>query len=407
MISNRGRKMLGEPSPLVTAHFKCKEDPFSIKHNPNGKINFGTAENHLMDKKMIKRLERPVRFTSEDLHYGHLHGTDFFRSAVADFMEQFIKISHVNPDYIITGSGASAILESLAMALFEDGDGLIVPSPFYTGFTHDFSTRFKVKIIPVDLYSRNNFTLDPDDIENLIGDCRKKGTKVKAILICSPQNPLGITFSDDTLKNIILIAKRHHLDLISDEIYAKSVYQGSFNSMLELGKDYREHIHFVYGFAKDFVLSGFKTGVYYSENQEVVSVMKEISYFHTVSNYTQKFIGGLLQDFHFCETFIQENNSKLLTSYKHIKQILKQKLDVDIVPANAGIFVWADFSKFLKDKSFKAELDLFHDIFDTCGVSITPGQYFNCVEPGWFRICFAQDKGFISYAVERLKNHFC
>ncbi len=406
MISNRGKKMLGEPSPLVIAHFKCKENPFSKTDNPNGKINFGTAENHLMNKKMIQRLERPQKYSSDDIHYGHLHGTDSFRTAIANFMGQVIEISDVNPENIVVGSGASAILESLSMALFEDGDGLIVPTPYYSGFTHDFSTRFNVNIIPLDLKPKDNFNLNPIDMENLIQGCLKKGINVKAILVCSPQNPLGITFNEVILKKIIQIAKTYHLDIISDEIYAKSVYRGSFKSMLEIGKDYRKHIHFVYGFAKDFVLSGFKTGIFYSENQEVVSVMKEISYFHTVSNYTQKFIGDLLSDRSFCNSFIQENNEKLLISYQLIEHLLRKDLDVKVVPANAGIFVWADFSEFLKEKTFKAELTFFDELFNKCGVSISPGQYFNCCDPGWFRICFAQEEAVISSAVERLKNHF-
>ncbi len=405
MISNRGRKMVGEPSPLVTAHFKCKEDPFSITDNPDGKINFGTAENHLMDREMITRLEKPQHFTSEELHYGHLHGTDTFRVSIAAFMEENLGISDVTPDNIVVASGASAILESLSMGLFEDGDGLIVPTPFYTGFIHDFSTRFNVNIIQLDLLPDTRFNLDPDDVEALIKRCLKNNRKVKCILVCSPQNPLGITYSDTTLRSLIKIARKYDLDIISDEIYARSVYSGSFKSLLEIGKDYREHIHFVYGFAKDFVLSGFKTGVFYSENKDLVDVIKEISYFHTVSNHTQKFIGDFLKDQPFCRAFIQKNNKRLLESYTHIETLLKQDLNIDIIPANAGIFIWADFSKFLTEKTFEAELKLFDDIFNQCNVSISPGQYFNCCTPGWFRICFAQKKDVITHAVERLLRH--
>jgi aspartate/methionine/tyrosine aminotransferase len=311
--------MIGEPSPLVVAHFKCADDKFCPDTNPDGKINLGTAENHLMDDEMLAMVNRPTPFSTEHLHYGELHGASSFRAAIATLLEEDLKISAVNPDNIVVASGSSAILESIAMALFEDGDGLIVPAPFYSGFTHDFSTRFNVKLLPYGLSADNNYELDIDGLETAVSQAKQTGITVKAILICSPHNPLGITYTNETLEQVVQLAEAHNLDIIADEIYAQSVYSGQFKSMLEIGKAYRQHIHFTYGFAKDFALSGFKTGVFYSENKELVTAVQEIAYFHAVSTHTQRFLETLIADRTWRKAFIEENKRKLLFPIKNFK----------------------------------------------------------------------------------------
>ncbi len=396
--------MIGEPSPLVIAHFKCADNKFCPDTNPDGKINFGTAENHLMDDEMLEMVNQPLSFSAQHIHYGQLHGIPSFRVAIAGFMEEILKISDVNPDNIVVASGASAILESISMSLFEDGQGLVVPTPFYTGFIHDFSTRFNVKVLQYPLSPHNNYELEIDGLKKVIEKAKKDGIIVRAILMCSPQNPLGITYSDRKLEQIIQTAKEYNLDIISDEIYARSVYQGQFKSMLEIGKDYRQHIHFVYGFAKDFVLSGFKTGVFYSENKELVSAVQEIAYFHPVSNHSQRFLENLISNRTWCREFTRKNKTRLFESYTMITDLFESRLDIKIIEANAGIFVWADFSNYMEDQTFEAELKLFDKIFNECHVSIIPGQFFKSNTPGWFRVCFAQKEEYITTAVKRLEK---
>lgn len=396
--------MIGEPSPLVVAHFQCADDKFCSDTNPDGKINFGTAENHLMDSEILEMVNRAPSFSAEHLHYGELHGSPSFRAAIATLLEEDLHISDVNPDNIVVASGSSAILESIAMALLEDGDGVIVPAPLYTGFIHDFSTRFNVKLLPYALSAEDDYALDVDGLETAVSQAKQAGIAVKAILICSPHNPLGITYADETLEQIVDLAKAHNLDIIADEIYAQSVYSGQYKSMLEIGKEYRQHIHFTYGFAKDFVLSGFKTGVFYSENKEMVTAVQEIAYFHAVSTHTQRFLETLIADRDWRKAFIKENKSRLLAAYSTVKRLFAEHLHVRIIEANAGIFVWADFSAYLQEPTFEAELELFDKMFNECGVFISPGQFFHADRPGWFRVCFAQDEAHLETAVLRLKK---
>ena len=396
--------MIGEPAPLVVAHFKCADDKFHPDNNPDGKINFGTAENHLMDEEMLRMVNQPLSYSAKHLHYDLPHGAPTFRTAVAGFMEENLEINDVNPDNIVVAGGASAILESIAMSLFEDGEGLVVPTPYYSGFVHDFCTRFNVRILPYRLSPDNGYELEIAGLKEVVEEARNEGIIVKAILMSSPQNPLGITYGDKKLEQIVEMAREYDLDIIADEMYAQSVYKGQFRSMLEIGWDYREHIHFVYGFAKDLVLSGFKTGILYSENRDLVSAVQEIAYFHPVSTQTQFFLENLISDRSWCREFAAINRAKLLESYTLTEKLLRERLGIKIIEANAGIFVWADFSDLLQEQTFEAEMALFQRIFNECDVNISPGQYFDSKTPGWFRICFAQKEEHMIEAAARLRK---
>ncbi len=356
---------------------------------------------------MLKRLERTPEFQASDMHYGQLHGTKALRKSVAAFMEKFIKISDVKSNNIVLSCGASAVLDALSMCLFNEGEALIVPAPLYPGFIDDFSARFNVKLIPLYLSSKNNFELNADKLEESIIKARSEGNIVKAVLICSPYNPLGRTLDNQTLSDIISVSKKHEVDIISDEIYANSVFNGNFSSLLELGKDYREHIHFVYGLAKDFSISGFKIGIFYSENQKLISAMKAISHFHALSAYAQKFAKDMLTDIEWCENFIQLNHKRLFHSYTRMKTFLEDELGIYVVEANAGIFIWADFSKYLKEKTFEEEMELFDKIRIEASVNISPGKFFLSKEPGWFRICYAQPDEYLAEVFTRLKRILC
>ena len=92
--------MIGEPSPLVVAHFKCADDKFCADTNPDGKINLGTAENHLMDVEMLEMVNLPLNYSAHHLHYGQSHGTPAFQKAIAEFMARVLEITDVVPDNI-------------------------------------------------------------------------------------------------------------------------------------------------------------------------------------------------------------------------------------------------------------------------------------------------------------------
>lgn len=163
----------------------------------------------------------------------------------------------------------------------------------------------------------------------------------------------------------------------------------SFQSVTEilenkLGND----VHFVWALSKDFGSSGFRVGVLYTQNKTVLSAFGNVNMFSGVSHPMQAIIAELLSDDEFIDHFLFKNRSLLRSSYEIVTKGLDE-MEVPFVPAQAGIFVYCDFSSLLCEKSFEGEDKLASLFEDYARIVMTPGCSQREDKPGFFRICYA------------------
>jgi 1-aminocyclopropane-1-carboxylate synthase len=104
-----------------------------------------------------------------------------------------------------------------------------------------------------------------------------------------------------------------------------------------------------------------------------------------VSNLTQWTVGEMFRDKIFIENYVKENKRRISETYQLTTRVLKD-LEIPFVPNSGSLFVWADFSKYLQEKSPEAEMNLWVEIFKQTGVLLTPGFGFQHKKNGLFRI---------------------
>lgn len=400
MISDRAKQWQSHDPFLVKAHFACADDPFDPGTNPDGYVNFGTAENKMVFDVLKPLLQKHIRIKEPDTHYNQLHGAQFFREAIAEFLGRRAG-RNLSPNNITVASGASAILEMLSFAVCDPGDAILIPTPYYSGFDHDLALRSAARLIPVSL-AGPDFTLSISAITRSLHESRAEGGSVRTLLINSPQNPLGYIVDDDLLNELIALADSENIHLIIDEIYAESLLPGNtLNSVLS----HKNAVYsMVYGFAKDFGLSGYKVGIHYSEDEDIVQTMQNTSYFHTVSMETQRTLTGVLND-PGLEVFLDTMRLRLSKRYRTTVEILTS-CGVPHTTVQGGIVLWLDLRRLLQSPTFDAERNLYRNILSTCRVNISPGQAFHCVEPGWFRLCFTMPEKIHNEGMRRLTGYF-
>lgn len=400
MISKRAQKLFTETPPLVDAHFRCAQDPFDAEANPNGFVNLGTAENFLPETQLLDKLAQAPALTAKQLHYDISFGSQALRETYTQFMQRFLNVS-MPPQLTAVTSGVSAAVELLAHVMFDAGDNILTLAPVYSGFFHDFELRPEVELTVSHAMSINGEL----DIGQLNADILKH--KPKALLINNPHNPLGICYTTAQISQLIILAKQHSIEIIADEIYANSVFGDvAFKSFLHpdfAHHDYQQHIHQLYGMAKDFALSGFKVGFIASHNEQVMQAVQSVCYFHPVSTQTQQAMAYLLGDLAWCEEFFAENCAALRETFESLQQPL-QALHIRTNASNAGIFTMLDLRPWLTEQTQAAEFALFETLLQEAKVSISPGQFFDCNEPGWFRLCYAKPQIQIDTFIERLQE---
>lgn len=399
MISRRARAWLHHDPFLVNAHFACLNDIYDPKYNPHGYVNFGTAENLTCFDLIQTLLKDSTSIRARDTHYQELHGSTVFRAALARFLGRRAGRT-LDPDGVIIASGASAILELLSFILCDEGDHILVPAPYYAGFDHDCALRSMAHIMPIACRAPD-FAISAGDFEDAYAQAIDSKRNVRALLINTPHNPLGYLYDEKLLKDIISFAAHHDLEVILDEIYAESLQPGIEHFSGLRFPD--ERIHVVYGFAKDFGLSGYKVGVLYTENAAVRRAAQAFAYFHSVSMLTQRTLAHLLSDDRLPE-FFTRMRARLKTSYDHAAGELRG-CSIPHLPVRGGIVLWLDLRSMLRDPTHEEEMRVCKELFHARKLSISPGQAFSCAEPGWFRMCYTVPEAALIEGVRRLGRY--
>ena len=204
-------------------------------------FNCSIAENFLQNHMIIDKLNTLSStggglFTTEDMGYTIPTGSIPFKTAFIHFLQRHVfKNCIISHQELICASGCVALLHQLAIVLFEPGDGVMIPLPFYPAFIHDFYYIGQVTVFGIDLpkTNKNNGKNENGGFNKEIYTCLLQDTydralsenhMIKAILICNPDNPTGYIYSREELLCIYDFCQANNVHLIMDEIYALSVY---------------------------------------------------------------------------------------------------------------------------------------------------------------------------------------
>jgi aspartate aminotransferase len=205
-----------------------------------------------------------VRTTQiKTLEYSHSAGIDTLRkAAVQGYRNYGIEI---DTDQLLVTSGASEGTIFAFLTLFEPGDEVIVPEPFYANYT-TFALVAGVKLVPLTTRIENNFALPTTE------EFEEKVTpKTRGVLLCNPSNPTGTGFSKQMLEQIGSLVKKHDLFLIVDEVYRDFFYDGEPPTSILTYRDLDRHTVVLDSVSKRLSLCGARIGFFVSRNEQVIA----------------------------------------------------------------------------------------------------------------------------------------
>lgn len=310
---------------------------------------------------------------------------------------------------MIISSGASGTVSLLSFVIGDVGDVFLVPSPYYTAFDFDVGAMANISLLKCPLLEQENgeFRFSVEIFEKGYKNAIASKMRPRAIILVNPQNPLGDVYDEATLRPVLEFAAEKQLHVIVDEIYALSVFidDKPFESVLNYDSlPDPARTHFLWSFSKDFALSGTRIGVLYAGSLEACNIGSKLNFLMVPSPAIQHTLQSILDDHEWTRTYIRLNRSRLAQRYRKVKQQIEQiDSEIRVRDAQAGLFLWIDFSSTLHHVTFDEETRLFESMFHH-GVYVTKGSIFDCSQPGWFRLVFTVRDKWIDECIKRMKK---
>jgi aspartate aminotransferase len=227
-------------------------------------VDFGSGEPDFDTPAHIK--EAAIRALQEGFtKYTAPSGIDELKEAIVDKLKRDNALSYTR-DQVVVSCGAKHSLHNLAQVLFDPGDEVLLPSPYWTSYETIIQMAGAVPII-LTTTEHEGFRVSIEQLAQHVSP------RTKAIIINSPSNPTGSMYSREELAAIAKLAMQRRLYVISDEIYEKIVFdRRPHSSIVPLMQEAPELAILVNGFSKTYAMTGWRLG-YAVGPQEVIAAI--------------------------------------------------------------------------------------------------------------------------------------
>lgn len=437
------------------------QDLWEPETNPNGYISLGVAENALMHDELTKYIHANIDLPSNGLTYGDGgKGTKKLRAAMARFLTRKLNpVTPFEPSQICITNGVTSSIDHMSSIIADPGDTFLLGQPHYGAFIPDIELRPGTKVAQVAFGDVDPLSLEAvSAYERTIESCKARKQKVAGLMLCNPHNPLGRCYPREYIIELMKVCQKHQVHLISDEIYALSVFRQSdptdesvipFTSLASIPTDGLIDpalTHIIYGLSKDFGANGLRLGCIVSQhNQELQTALTTVSIYSYVSSLTDSIATKLLSDDGFVDWYIEENNKRLQAQYELVVAWAEKHSIEYTRGVNAAFFLWVNLGKThsksvqtgkLKEKEVDsakklrlrrveesanepAEASTGVDAHNDAGsdidtvvndalleqkVFLASGVQFGSEKPGWFRIVFSQNPKLLHLGLERIER---
>lgn len=390
MLSGRAASL--KPSPTLAISAKEK----ALKAQGIDIAGFGAGEPDFDTPAHIK--EAAIKAINDNFtRYTPVTGIDPLKDAIIEKFNRDNGLSYKREEIIVSCGGKHS-LYNLFQALFQEGDEVIVPAPFWVSYPPMIELAGGTPVI-VETREEDDYQITGRLLEKYLTP------KTKAIILNYPSNPVGSVFYRENLEAIGRLALERGFFLISDEIYEKLVYD-EYNhvSIASMDNAFKEKTIICHGVSKTYAMTGWRIG-YSAGPAPIIKAMGNIQS-QSTSNPTSISQMAALAALGGKQDFI----STMVAEFKKRKDFLVSSLreieGVTCYDPRGAFYVFPNFNVVLgrkyKGRVVDSSTTLTEILLDEFHTAVVPGVEFG--KEGYLRLSFATSMDVIKKGVERIKK---
>jgi len=301
-------------------------------------------------------------------------------------------------DEIVINSGAKHSVFNVLAVLVEEGDEVIIPSPYWVSY----SEMVKIcggKPVFIQTTEDTGFKPSPAEFERALG----RNTRV--LLLNSPNNPTGSVYSRAELNALAALIEERDIVIISDEIYEKIIYDGNEHvSIASYSEKIKNKTVVINGMSKAFSMTGWRIG-YAAGPKVIIDAVNKLQG-HTSGNPASicqwASLEGLKQE----SSFIKERVAEFRKRREYILRELNSIEGVSCTNPGGAFYVFPNISTLLGSTiggtRIDNSVDLANYLLEQGKIAVVPGRAFGA--DNYIRISFATSMENITKGMKRLKQ---
>lgn len=324
-----------------------------------------------------KEIIQVLKDNAHKHNYLPVQGLKELREAVANFHSKFDN-RNISSENVVVGPGSKILISNIFNA-FAKAE-VIIPAPSWVSYEPQ-ADLCGHKVIKVNNKFENRWRTQAEDIDQICQNSDKDINKI--LMLTSPGNPTGLSYSEEELKEIAKVAKKHEILVISDEIYGLINHSGEHASIASF---YPEGTIVTSGLSKWCGAGGWRLGVAilpenilgkFKDFKEVYLGINSET-FSTVTTPVQYAAAEAYSNLEVSMDYIQHERRILKAIGEKCYQILSSA-GIKVHKSDGGFYMYFDFSDFreqLKSKNINDSNQLCEKLLAETGVVILPGTAF-------------------------------
>ena len=329
-------------------------------------------------------------------HYTPVPGFLDLREAVCTKLERDNNLDY-KPEHIVVSTGAKQSLANSILALVDEGDEVIIPTPYWVTYS-ELVKIARGKVVEIRTTVENKFKTTAAELEAAITP------KTKVFMFSSPCNPSGAVYSKEELAALVKVFEKHPgITILSDEIYEYINFIGKHESIAQF-ESIKDQVVIINGLSKGFAMTGWRLG-YIAANSTISKACEKLQGQFTsgTCSIAQKaavaaLTGDLRPSLEMTEEFTRRRTKTL--------ELVNAIPGFKCFAPEGAFYVFPDVSYYYGKsngtETIKNAADFSMYLLNTAHVSSVMGDAFG--EPNCVRFSFANSMQNIERAWERIAN---